>query len=75
MQRCLILHSQTTQNVDLKQIRTIRKEKKISITSLSKRTGINRDRISLIERGKVNPSFDTVVDIVHGLGCKLEIIV
>jgi transcriptional regulator with XRE-family HTH domain len=61
--------------VDLNQIRAIRKEKKISISSLSKSTGINRNRLSQIERGKVNPSFDAVVDIVHALGCKIAIII
>ena len=47
--------------------------RKISIKDLSKSTGINRDRISLIERNKVNPSFQTVINIADAIGAKIII--
>lgn len=59
--------------MDLKKLREIRKYRKISIKELSKKTGINRDRISLIERGKVNPSFNTVQLIVESLNSEINI--
>lgn len=60
--------------MDLEKLREIRKIKKISIKELSKKTGINRDRISLIERNKVNPSLKTVEAIAEAIGVKIEII-
>ena len=59
--------------MDLKQLKEIRKFRKMSIKYLSKQTGINRDRISLIERGKVNPSFNTVQLITRALNVELII--
>ena len=57
--------------MELTQLRTIRKLHKISIKDLSKSTGINRDRISLIERGRVNPSFQTVEAIALAINAKV----
>ena len=57
----------------LNKLKDIRKMRKVSIKYLSAQTGINRDRISLIERGKVNPSFETVLTIVKALDCELII--
>lgn len=59
--------------MDLKALKDIRKMRKLSIKELSKQTGINDDRISLIERGLVNPSFETVERIAEGLNCKIVI--
>ncbi|WP_372711452.1 helix-turn-helix domain-containing protein [Hyphomicrobium sp.] len=57
--------------MDLTKLKEIRKMRKISIKDLSKQTGINRDRISLIERGVVNPSFKTVEAIAEAIGAKI----
>lgn len=60
--------------MELTILHEIRKQKKVSIKELASRTGINRDRISLIERGLVNPSFDTVQKIVDALGFEIKLI-
>lgn len=60
--------------MDLSKLREIRKMRKISIKELSKKTGINRDRISLIERNKVNPSFKTVEAIAEAIGVEIVIV-
>lgn len=57
--------------MELTKLRDIRKMRGISIDELSKVTGINRDRLSLIERGKVNPSFSTVEVMVKAIGAEL----
>ena len=45
----------------------------VTIGQLSKATKLNRDRISLIERGMVNPSYQTVLLIIEALDAKLTI--
>jgi len=60
--------------MELTKLKEIRKAKGVSIKELSKNVGINRDRISLIERGLVNPSWGTVVKIIEELGYKLVVI-
>jgi transcriptional regulator with XRE-family HTH domain len=60
--------------MELNNIKTLRKTRKVSIKDLSKITGINRDRISLIERNKVNPSYATVESIVTALNAKIILI-
>lgn len=57
--------------MELTKLKEFRKNKKITIGELSKRTNIHRDRISLIERGKVNPSYETVETIVKSLGLEI----
>ncbi len=57
----------------LKTLKLIRKMRKMNLQQLSKITGINRQRISLIERGKVNPSFNTVNAIAEALNAKIII--
>lgn len=57
----------------LEVLKEIRKMRKISLGELAKTTGVNADRLSLIERGKVNPSFETVNRMAEGLGCSIVI--
>lgn len=59
--------------LNLKVLKDVRIMRKMKIKDLSKKTGINHDRISLIERGLVNPSFDTVVRLAEGLNVQLVI--
>jgi len=60
--------------MNLTKLREIRQMKRISIKELATNIGLNRDRLSLIERGLVNPSFKTVQDIVDALGCELVVV-
>jgi len=59
--------------MDLTKLKEIRKMRKLSIRQLSAITGIHHDRISYIERAKVNPSFKTVEAIAEALGAKIII--
>lgn len=59
--------------MNLKTLKEIRKLRRITIKDLAKQTGLNEDRISLIERGKVNPSFETVIKIAEGLNAQIVI--
>ena len=59
--------------MDLRDLKTIRKAQKIKIVDISKKTGIHRDRISQIERGTVNPHFNTVVAIAEAINGKITI--
>jgi len=60
--------------MELSKLKGLRKSKEVSIKELSRITGLNRDRISLIERGLVNPSFESVKKIIEALGSRIEII-
>lgn len=60
--------------MNLEIIRIIRQNKKISLGELSKRTGINAETISLIERNKTNPAYKSVYDIVKALDLELRIL-
>jgi transcriptional regulator with XRE-family HTH domain len=56
--------------IKLKELRQMRKK---SIKQLSAETGINRDRLSRIERGKVNPSWKYVELIAKALNAEIEL--
>lgn len=57
----------------LKEIRKWRKAQGISIKELSKMTGIDRERLSLIERGECNTTLGTVERILGALDLRLVI--
>lgn len=59
--------------MDLKKLKEIRKMRKMSIKEVSEITGINRQRISYIERGVVNPSWKTVIAISEALSAQIII--
>lgn len=61
--------------LDLKELKNLRKEKKIKINELSKTTGISRNLISRIENGKGNPTFDNVTSLINALGLELIMII
>lgn len=58
----------------LETLKDIRKMRKITLQEVSQSTGLNPDRISLIERGKVNPSHESVEGILKALGCETVIV-
>lgn len=49
------------------QVRTLRKEKGLTLAALSDRTGLSPAIVSQIERGLANPSFTTLAQLAHGL--------
>ena len=59
--------------MELTKLKELRKMRGVTIGQLSKATKLNRDRISLIERGMVNPSYQTVLLIIEALDAKLTI--
>lgn len=53
-------------------IRRFRKEKKISILSLSVESGISRSHLFYIESKKTIPSLETLSKIAHAMNLKLK---
>jgi transcriptional regulator with XRE-family HTH domain len=49
------------------QVRTLRKEKGLTLAQLSELTGLSPAIVSQIERGLANPSFTTLAQLAHGL--------
>ena len=49
-----------------------RKARGLSVERLSELSGVSTGLISLMERGKANPSFSTFVQVAHGLGVSLS---
>ena len=49
-----------------------RKERGLSVERLSALCGVSTGLISLMERGKANPSFSTFVQVAHGLDVSLS---
>ncbi|MCM2387572.1 helix-turn-helix domain-containing protein [Streptomyces albipurpureus] len=52
-------------------IRARRAERGLSVERLSALSGISAGMLSLVERGKANPSFTTLLHIAHGLGVSI----
>lgn len=50
-----------------RKIRTLRTERGYTLEELSSRSGVSTGLISLVERGRSNPSFTSLVQIAHGL--------
>ncbi len=53
-------------------IRTIRKQKKISILKLSVDSGISRSHLFYIESKKAIPSLETLAKIAHAMNLQLK---
>lgn len=53
-------------------IRTIRKQKKISILKLSVESGISRSHLFYIESKKTIPSLETLAKIAHAMNLQLK---
>ena len=60
--------------MELQQLKFIRKGEKLSLKELSLRTRMTAEQLSLIERGLVNPSYQTMEKIVAALGRTITII-
>ena len=54
------------------QVRELRLRRGYSQDELAEKCGFDRTYISLIERGKRNPSFSNLVKLAHGLGISLS---
>lgn len=57
--------------MQLSKLKDLRRARKISIKDLAKAVGLSRNTVSQIERGKVNPSYESVLAIVKHLGSDL----
>lgn len=56
-------------------IRRIRKSKELTQEQLAELSGITYKYLGLIERGKTNPSIDTMLGIINGLNIPVEKII
>ena len=61
------------QNIIGENIKSIRKEKKITQKELAERTGINQADISKLENGTRNPSLKMLKRLAAGMGMALKI--
>ena len=61
--------------MNYKLLKELRKGKKITISQLSKSSGIGRNAISCIENGKCNPTIKTLEAICKALEIELRIII
>jgi transcriptional regulator with XRE-family HTH domain len=50
------------------QLRTLRKQRDLTLAQLSQASGISTGLLSQMERGLGNPSFNTLVQVAHALG-------
>lgn len=57
--------------MQLTKLKDLRRARKVSIKDLAKAVGLSRNTVSQIERGKVNPSYESVLAIVKYLGSEL----
>lgn len=48
-------------------VRSMRKEKRLTLADLADATGLSAAIISQLERGRANPSFTTLAQLAHGL--------
>jgi transcriptional regulator with XRE-family HTH domain len=60
--------------MDLRKLKELRENRGISLVELSKKTGIDRNRLSKMERGVVNPSYGSVASVVSCLGYELRVV-
>ncbi|THI96963.1 cupin domain-containing protein [Nocardioides sp.] len=49
------------------ELRSLRKDRSLTLGELSKRSGVSVGLLSQIERGNGNPAFNTLADIAHAL--------
>ena len=57
----------------IKKIKTIRKEKRLSQIELAKRCNVPQSTIGRIENYSMNPSIDTLINILDVLNIKIEL--
>lgn len=61
--------------MNIKKLKVIRVGLKMSLSDISRKTGIDKGRLSLIENGKANPTIGTLEKIAAVLDAKIEIVV
>ena len=54
--------------MDLKKLKELRLQRKISVKNMAKATGMSRNLVHLIESGRSNTSFDNVQNYIKELG-------
>lgn len=55
-----------------RRVRELRRQRGMSVEALSGESGVSTGLISMVERGKANPSFSTLVALTRGLGVSLS---
>lgn len=55
-----------------KHLQQIRKEKKLTLEQLAKKSGVSRSMLSQIERGQANPTFGTLWNLSRALGLDMS---
>ena len=65
------MNSATKELID--KIKTIRKEKRLSQIELAKRCNVPQSTIGRIENYSMNPSIDTLINILDVLNIKIEL--
>lgn len=56
-----------------KQIKTIREFQRLTQEDLAQKSGMSRVFLGQIEKGSVNPSLDTLINLCNALGYSLDI--
>jgi transcriptional regulator with XRE-family HTH domain len=56
-------------------IRQVREQRRLSVAELAARAGIDAQRISNIEAGQLDPTYDVLIALADGLGVRLSALV
>lgn len=56
-----------------KKLKEAREKKKLTQAEVAKRAGLNTNYYAVIERGEINPSFETLVRVLDALELKLTL--
>lgn len=56
-------------------VRQVREQQRLSVAELASRTGINAQRISNLEAGRLDPRFDVLIALARGMGVRASALV
>jgi transcriptional regulator with XRE-family HTH domain len=56
-------------------VRQVRDEQRLSVDALAARSGIDAQRISNLEAGRLDPEFDVLIALARGLGVRASALV
>jgi transcriptional regulator with XRE-family HTH domain len=56
-------------------IRQVREQQRLSVADLAARSGIAAQRISKVEAGRLDPTYDVLIALADGLGVRLSTLV
>lgn len=55
--------------------RQVREQQRVSVADLAARTGIDAQRISALEAGRLDPAYDVMIALADGMGVPLSALV